>query len=825
MIQGLPVTGTGLCSVEQPSIKGFHSIFEHAAAGMSIALTDGRLLQANPAFCQFLGYSRSELVNRTVFDITYPADLDRTRELFLAAAAGESSASNYEKRYLRKNGSMVWGLTTVVWVRDEAGRPSYCVALTQDITRQKASEQALRESEELYRCLVENIDLGITLIGEDRRILKANTASGRMFAKPAESLTGVECFREFEKRALVCPHCPGTLSLATGQPAMVVTEGVRDDGSRLVARIQTFPVWDVDGRARKFVEVIEDITDRKQTEDALRESERRYRDMLSNVELISMMLDRDARITFCNDYLLRLTGWRREEVLGANWFELFVAPEDVHLRDTFAQVLENLPSAWHHENEILTRSGERRLIRWNNSVLCSATGEVIGAASIGEDISERKRYEEHLQHLATHDELTGLANRTLLLDRLGQSLHYAHRSGRLVAVLLLDLDRFQVINDSLGHEFGDRVLCAVAQRLQQNVREADTVARVGGDEFVIVLAEVAEPADVGVVAAKILGNLARPLSIGGREITVTASLGISLSPRDSDNGATLVRYADLAMYRAKRNDRSHFAFYAPEMNQRLLETLELESALRQALEREEFCLHYQPKVDLASGRIIGCEALLRWRHPQRGLVSPGDFIPLAEETGLIVPLGRWVLKEACRQAKAWQDEGLPELTVAVNLSARQFRKGELPQLIAELLHEIGLEPRLLELELTESMVMDDPAGAERTLHTLKELGVGLSLDDFGTGYSSLNCLRRFPVDSLKIDRSFIRDVATDPSGASVVTTIIDIAHNLSLTAVAEGVETQEQLSFLSRSGCDMYQGFLLSKPLPPEGFTKLLKGQ
>ena len=678
------------------TLDGFRTIFEHAAAGMATALIDGSLLQVNPAFCQFLGYTRAELVNLSVFDITHPEDRGGTRTMFLEAAKGKRKAHHYQKRYLHKNGAVVWGLTTVAWVPDAAGRASYCIALIQDITAQKEAECALRESEELYRSLVENIDLGINLIGEDRRILKVNAASSRMIAKPAETLAGLECFREFEKRGQICAHCPGTESMTTGKPAMVETEGIRADGSRFVARIRTFPVPDSDGRARKFVEVVEDIT-------------------------------------------------------------------------------------------------------------------------------ERKGYEEQLKHLATHDELTGLANRTLLLDRLEQSIHYARRSGRLVAVLLLDLDRFKVINDSLGHAFGDKVLSAVAHRLQQNVRAADTVARLGGDEFVILLAEVAEAEDVGLVATKILRKLGVPLTIGGREITVTASLGISLYPRDGDDGGTLVRNADIAMCRAKGDERSTFAFFSPEMKQRVLETLELENAMRQALEREEFCLHYQPKVDLVTGRIVGCEALVRWRHPQRGMISPDDFIPLAEETGLIVPLGAWVLREACRQVKDWHAEGLQELNVAVNLSARQFSKENLPQLVVEILQSVDLPSKFLELELTESMVMDDPIRAERTMRDLKRLGVGLSLDDFGTGYSSLNYLRRFPVDSLKIDRTFIRDVATDPSGGSVVNSVIDIAHNLGLTAIAEGVETQEQLAFLAGCGCDMFQGYLFSKPLPADDFILLLR--
>jgi len=334
---------------------------------------------------------------------------------------------------------------------------------------------------------------------------------------------------------------------------------------------------------------------------------------------------------------------------------------------------------------------------------------------------------------------------------------------------------------------------------------------------------VAESDDVGLLAARILRQLAEPHLIDGREIRVTASLGISLYPADSDNGATLIRNADIAMYRAKQEGGGSFSFYAPEMNQRAIETMELESALRQALERNEFRLHYQPKVDLASGRISGCEALVRWQHPQRGMVSPDDFIPLAEETGLIVPLGSWVLREACRQARAWQDQGLPCLSVAVNLSARQFRKGDLPQLVREVLQETGLDPRWLELEMTESMVMDDPAKAVAIMAGLKGIGARLSLDDFGTGYSSFASLSRFPIDHLKIDKSFINDIVSDPDSATIATSIIAMAHRMRLKVIAEGVETEGQLGYLRKHGCDEFQGFLFSRPLPAEDFALLLR--
>jgi diguanylate cyclase (GGDEF)-like protein len=475
---------------------------------------------------------------------------------------------------------------------------------------------------------------------------------------------------------------------------------------------------------------------------------------------------------------------------------------------------------WHGELENKRKDGSLFWELASISPVRDQAGNITHFIGVKEDITERKRYEERLQYMATHDELTGLVNRTLLQDRLAQSMSCAHLSGRHVAILLLDIDRFKMINDSLGHDFGDKLLRAVAQRLLQVVRSGDLVARLGGDEFVVLLSEVEEASTAGLVAGKLLQKLAWPFTIDNREIIVTASMGICLSSPENADGITLIRNADIAMYRAK-SAGNNFAFYSPEMNSQILETMELESALRLALEREEFCLHYQPKVDLASARITGFEALIRWNHPQRGMVSPVDFIPLAEETGLIVPIGSWVLLEACRQAKAWQAQGLPHLTVAVNLSARQFRKGDLAQSVSAILEQTGLDAQLLDLEITESMVMDDSDGAEQTMHNLKQLGVKLSLDDFGTGYSSLNCLRRFPVDTLKIDRSFINDVASDQSCASVATSIIAIAHNLKLDTVAEGVETREQLAFLAGCGCDAYQGFVFSKPLPAEQFADL----
>jgi len=438
-----------------------------------------------------------------------------------------------------------------------------------------------------------------------------------------------------------------------------------------------------------------------------------------------------------------------------------------------------------------------------------------------EDITERKAAEARIEQLAFYDPLTGLPNRALCLDRLQQGIAAASRHGRALAVMFVDLDGFKHINDSLGHDAGDRLLQEAARRLTSCVREADTVARLGGDEFVVILDEMTEEA-AGMLARKLLGALRAPLAIDGHTLHVTCSIGIALYPRDATDARTLLRNADAAMYRAKQEERNAARFYTEEMNRKALERLALEEDLHRALERGEFLLHYQPRVDLVSGEITGFEALVRWRHPHKGLIPPDRFIPVAEETGLILPLGAWVLREACTQAVAWARQGLDPGSMAVNLSARQFRSPDLVDKMAGILRETGLAPGGLELEITESMVASHVEQAIATLDRLKALGVRLAIDDFGTGYSSLSQLKRFPVQVLKIDKSFIAGIPSDPDDATIVTAILSMAHAMHLDVVAEGVETEAQLAFLRRHGCDEMQGYFFSKPLPAEAAQALL---
>jgi diguanylate cyclase (GGDEF)-like protein len=452
-------------------------------------------------------------------------------------------------------------------------------------------------------------------------------------------------------------------------------------------------------------------------------------------------------------------------------------------------------------------------------------GASIGIAFEHRQVEERLLEKEgRLNFLANYDPLTRLPNRSLLCDRLQHAMARARRSGSTVALLLLDLDRFKTINDSLGHEVGDRLLLEVANRLQGFVREVDTLARFGGDKFAIILEEVADLQKVVRVAQKVLSELSRAMTLDEFQLYVTASIGVSFFPNDGADLESLLQHAEAAMYRAKETGRNNYQFYRPEMNARTRERLLLENSLRQAVEKQQLILFYQPKIDLSSGQMTGVEALLRWRHPDLGMVSPVDFIPLAEETGLIVPIGEWVLRTACDQAKTWQRSGLPPFRVAVNISGHQFRQADFVDMVEGVLAQTGLNPQWLELEITESVVMENVEETILTLTALKARGMHLAIDDFGTGYSSLSYLKRFPITSLKIDRSFINEVGTDPNDAAIASSVIALAQAMSLEVVAEGIETEEQLRFLVARGCTEGQGYLFSRPVPPVELELFLTG-
>jgi diguanylate cyclase (GGDEF)-like protein len=468
--------------------------------------------------------------------------------------------------------------------------------------------------------------------------------------------------------------------------------------------------------------------------------------------------------------------------------------------------------------------GSRTAYQLIQAILLAATPGflILGTALSMRILKQRKRAEDQVHHIAFHDDLTSLPNRLMLNQRLDQALSRHRRAGTQLAILFMDLDRFKVINDSLGHEVGDSLLCQVADRLKAQSREGDTVARVGGDEFVVLIENSESLRDVSACARRLVESLSAPYLLGKSECRVTLSIGISVFPTDGNDSQALLKAADVAMYRAKETGRNHCLHYLPSMNVHTLERLNLESDLSHAMERGEFFLHYQPKVDIATGMITGTEALLRWNHPVHGLVPPADFISLAEETGLIVPIGEWVLATACAQTKAWQDQGLSDLAVAVNLSARQFADSGLLSKLTRIIHSSGLDPASLELEITESVVMSQADCAVTVLEQLKSIGVQIAIDDFGTGYSSLGYLRRFPIDTIKVDRSFIMDIPADAGDTKIARAIIAMAHALKLKVVAEGVENAEQLNFLRSYRCDAAQGYLFFRPLPADEVADVL---
>jgi diguanylate cyclase (GGDEF)-like protein/PAS domain S-box-containing protein len=517
----------------------------------------------------------------------------------------------------------------------------------------------------------------------------------------------------------------------------------------------------------------------------------------------------------------RMFGYEAAEIIGKSVTILLPADR----QDEERLILERIRAGERietFESQRVCKDGSVVDVSLTISPIRSESGAIIGASKIARNITERKRQESRIEHLGTHDGLTDLPNAILIRDRTAQAILHARRSGRHVALLFVDLDRFKLINDGYGHPFGDDVLRAVAARLVVALREGDSVARLGGDEFLILLHEVGKRADAYSVTQKVLELIRRPIEIAGRTVHLTASIGVSLHPQDGDEVETLIGNADIAMYRSKEHGGDFYHFFTTEMSEKTRRRVRLESELRRALELRQLDLVYQPKIDLATGRISGCEALLRWQHPELGAIAPAQFIPIAEETGLILPIGDWVLRTACAQNKLWQDAGLRSIVMAVNLSARQFRQQDVVRWVRAILVETGLAAQALELELTESLLADDSEHVVGAIDALKRLGIRLSIDDFGTGYSSLAYLKRFRVDSLKIDQSFVRNLLLEPDDRTIALAIIALAHNLRMSATAEGVETADQCRVLRDNGCDAIQGFLFSPAVAPERIAPML---
>ncbi len=593
----------------------------------------------------------------------------------------------------------------------------------------------------------------------------------------------------------------------------LVVRWVTKDGRTVWSEQKIVPVFNEGGELVAMEGIARDVTERKLAEEVLK----RYQVLFEHARDVILIFRRDGRIIEANDAAVRSYGYTRDELLTMSIYDLRAPASKSLLKDQINQA-ETRDILY----ETLHKRKDGTIFPVEVSLQATIFDDERVLFGIVRDVTDRKKAEETINHLAYHDPLTDLPNRILFYDRLSVALTHAKRNQHMLAVMFLDLDRFKIVNDMMGHAMGDRLLTEVAAKLISCVRANDTVSRIGGDEFTILLPEISREEDAAVVAKKIIDQLKKPRTVNGNELQITVSIGIALYPNDGEDAETLTKNADTAMYRAKEQG-DNYQFFNPSMNARTIQRLESERSLRRALDKNEFEIYYQPQVDIREGCIVGTEALLRWNHPQRGIVLPGDIIPVAEETGLIIPIGEWVLRSACAQNIAWQKAGFPPMKVAINLSAHQFRQKQLVEVVKQALEETGLPPNLLELEITESTAMQDVEFTINMLRSLREMGVKIAIDDFGTGYSSLSYLRRFPITTLKVDQSFVRDVLVDVEDAAIVATIIVLAQNLKLKVIVEGVETEEQLVFFEQQECFEMQGYLFSEPVPGAEIEKILR--
>ena len=839
----------------------FRETFELAATGIAHVALDGRFLRVNRRLCEMLGYDEAELVGRSVKDLSHPDDRDVTDLQREYMRAGELASARFEKRYFRKDGSTVWFGLTVALARDAGGAPTHEIAVLEDITERKEREAALQR---FRTALDSSADMVFLFRLRDGALLDFNQAVCGYLGYSREEL--LELHPQDVRTDVTAESLRAELAeliAAPGRSNIVVTEYRRKDGSTFPAESRRSVIDTPQGRV--VVINSRDLSERRRAEKR-RATQARYQKKIARLGQ-SALAKRDAAELLEQAVQSVLEGLSGGVVA---YVERNATPGEVVLKrvDGLAEALPEAAVAhcrresplgrvldgaaplivnppWGEEEPLPFPWAERYLAaaivavpgdRGARGALC-ALAEHKGAfgpeelrflgaaASMVSAALHRLDSEARLAYLAQFDPLTGLPNRALLSDRFTQMIVLARRRSAPLGVLFIDLDDFKLVNDTQGHAAGDELLKETARRLLASVRQGDTVARISGDEFAVILGDMARADDAALVAQKIIDKLGEGFTIRGQEVFVTASIGIATFPADGADAESLLGAADAAMYRAKQAGRNAFQFFTAEINQRTRVRAQLSVELRRALERDEFSLAYQPKIDLATGKASGAEALLRWNHPERGTVMPVEFIPVLEESGLIVPVGEWVLERACRDLKAWQAAGRTVMPVAVNLSARQFRQQDLDARIRAIVDAAGIAPSLIELEITESQLMHDPEHATRVLRALGDAGLRVAIDDFGTGYSSLAYLTRFPLTSLKIDRSFVAHVLSDKADATIVRTIVDMAHTLGFTVVAEGVESGPQADFLRDLGCEQAQGYLFARPMPAAAFTAHIDGE
>jgi diguanylate cyclase (GGDEF)-like protein/PAS domain S-box-containing protein len=798
----------------------FSTIFADSPIPLVISrVSDGRYFESNDAAHHLFGFSREELIGKTTVELNVWPDLSG-REALINRLKSEGGVENLDIQLRHRDGRLmhVFYSAKVTEIAGEA-----CIVATiVDVTARKLAEEKQRLSEERFAKVFHSSPDAIVISRlTDGTYIDVNEAWAKLCGYPREDVIG--------KSSVELGFWVDVRDRQRMVDGLTRDGSIRDFEFRLRRRDGTLAeallsgeVIELNGE-KCMLGLLADVTDKKRALAQLKASERRFADVVEAAGEFIWETDIRNVFTFLSDRVERVVGYTPAELIGKH--ASFYMPEDEveRVRQWFAarEAPETAFSALEHV--AITKEGRRIWLQASGVPVWGEDGKLAGFRGTGLDITERKAAEQRIEELATRDPLTQLPNRRLLMDRISQGVLAAQRNNELMAVLFVDLDRFKTINDSLGHAIGDLLLKQVAQRLIALMRRGDTLARLGGDEFVVVLESLRVPEDAGAVAAKIIASVSAPFEIDGRVLNSSASVGISVYPNDAADGPTLIRNADMAMYFAKEHGRHNYQFFSQEMNARAVEKLAMESTLRTAIERQQFELHYHPKFCMEKGTLCGAEALVRWRHPELGLIPPGRFISIAEETGLIVPLGEWVLRESCRQSREWATLHGRPMPIAVNLSVGQLNKS-ITRTVHDILAETGLEAKFLELEITESMLMKNVDENVEILRQLSDLGVSIAIDDFGTGYSSLAYLRRFRIDTLKIDQSFVRDVDTNLDDAAIIEAIIALGHSLKLNVVAEGVETESQRRTLNTLHCDQCQGFLFSEPLPVAAFaTRYLK--
>ncbi len=795
---------------QRESDERFRQAFEFAAIGMGVLSLSGQWLRANHSIYEMFGYSETELLQMTYQEMTHPDDLQKGQAELDQLIADHIPYMQIEKRYRHHNGRYFWARLTTSIVRGTNNQPLYFVSQIEDIEERKKSDQSIA----LLNFAINQVKECIYMVDRKGGIKYVNHESCHSMGYSYEELI-----------AMSVPQIDPNFSQQVWDEhwqALKQERSVRLETLHKTKNGRIIPVevnanyFEYDGIGYNLA-LTHDITERKAVENALREQEERFRQLADNIEEVVWLTDLSmGHLLYISPAYQSIWGRSCESLYEkpSSWLETIHSEDINNVSQALAQ--GKVTGEYDIEFRIVRPDGSIRHIQQRAFPILNEAGDVYRIAGTAQDITERKEQEAHIEYLAYHDSLTALPNRLLTMDRLGHAITHATRHADVLAVLFLDLDRFKTINDSLGHQAGDLLLQQVGSRLLGVLREEDTIGRVGGDEFLILLPSINTPDDVAHVAQKLLDILSPPFMVVGHQLHVNASIGISLCPRDAVNAETLVKYADTALYLAKEQGRGVFRFFSPELDDRVHARLQLENDLRNAMHTNQLYLHYQPLMDLATGECIGTEALLRWSHPKIGLISPATFIPVAEETGLILPIGDWVLRTACLQAKKWFEAGKTNFRMAVNLSRRQLDYVDLATDIRRILDETGCPAHLLELEVTESSAMQNPEQAIVILNSLHEMGICLAIDDYGTGYSSLAYLKRFPFDRLKIDRSFIDGIPDDADDMSIVHTTIILARQLRLTVIAEGVETQAQCDFLKKHQCDEIQGYLYAKPMSSE---------